>query len=80
MIAHSSVTICTTIHPFIIQLENEKHPIGKCGEKRLKYFDEYSWFRCQRDCETELLENECGCKAMYMVSPEAGIFLPLPQF
>ena len=52
-------------------------PLASAVKKKLKYFDEYSWFRCQRDCETELLVNECGCKAMYMVSPEAGIFLLL---
>ena len=58
---------------FIIQLKNKRPPIGKCGQRQLKHFNEYSWFRCQRYCEIEQLKSDCGCKAVYMVSGEKGL-------
>ncbi|CAD5112317.1 DgyrCDS1543 [Dimorphilus gyrociliatus] len=45
-------------------------PWGVCGTKPLKYFPKYTYSACERECETDAVVKQCGCRNSFM-PPEA---------
>ncbi|CAD5120152.1 DgyrCDS8727 [Dimorphilus gyrociliatus] len=43
-----------------------KSPWGNCGAKPLKYYPEYTYSSCERECETDAVEKLCGCRDSFM--------------
>jgi hypothetical protein len=41
-------------------------PYGVCGSQPLAYYDSYSRSRCEMECQTNNLIDNCGCIDVYM--------------
>ena len=41
-------------------------PWGKCGVSKLNYYENYSFMACERECETDIMVERCGCRDAYM--------------
>lgn len=45
-----------------------KSPWGNCGAKPLKYYPDYTYSSCERECETDAVTRLCGCRDSFMPS------------
>ena len=41
------------------------YPYGTCANQTLRYYDDYSRSRCQMECFTQFLIEECNCTDTY---------------
>ncbi|KAJ8319756.1 hypothetical protein KUTeg_001343 [Tegillarca granosa] len=64
------ISIPTGSHAFVglrvLQIENLRYPYGQCREKKLEYFNSYSYDSCQIECLTNEINARCGCRDFYM--------------
>ncbi|XP_041474692.1 acid-sensing ion channel 4-A-like [Lytechinus variegatus] len=55
-----------TVH----ETHNLPPPHGKCGSKKLRYYDVYKTSLCRLECQTAFVIKECNCRAPHMPGPE----------
>ena len=47
-------------------MTNLEPPFGTCGATSLRYYDQYTVARCSSECETDFVEEVCGCRELEM--------------
>ena len=60
------------------EVQNLAPPWGTCGSSTLQYYDTYSIAQCTLECETNFVNEQCGCRDLHMPNlngEDEGCFL-----
>ncbi|XP_070507966.1 uncharacterized protein [Chironomus tepperi] len=57
----------------LLGLDTDERKCYKSGERKLKFFKNYTAVNCLKECESDFLMKECGCVPYYMINNDTSL-------